>query len=403
MKNTQDAGVALRDARGVLVAAFVAAALAGCGQGDDGKAHAQGGPGGGAPPAMPVTVVEVQPRQVPVTVEAVGTTEGVREVEVRARVGGILERQLYREGEPVKAGAPLFQIERAPFEIALDQAKAALAQQQALVEQARRERDRLQSLLSDKAISQREYDTAASTLQTSDAALQSARAQVREAELNLGYTRVAAPISGIALRAQRSEGSLVSPTTDSGLLTTIAQTNPIRVRFALSESEYAQIRGARGQTVRLVLPDGSLLPTVGKLDYTGSVVDARLGTVGMRAELPNPDGALLPGQFVRAQVAVGNREAFLVPQAAVMNGEQGRFVWTVGPEGKAVPKPVQTGGWQGPDWIVRSGLAAGDKVITNNLMKIRPGAPVQAMAAAPAGAASGAAPSASAAASAASR
>jgi membrane fusion protein (multidrug efflux system) len=344
---------------------------------------------------MPVTVIEARPTRVATQVEVVGTTEGAREVEVRARVAGILQRQLYREGEVVKAGAPLFQIERAPFEIALDEARAALAQAQAQQEQGKREADRLRPLVEDRAISQREYDQALSTAKTADASLLAARARVREAELNLSYTRVNAPISGVALRAQRSEGTLVAPTTEASLLTTIAQTHPIRVRFALSESEAAQARSATGDAVHLLLADGRAYARAGKLDYAGSVVDPRLGTVQMRAEFPNPDGVLLPGQFVRVQLTTGASDAFVVPQAAVMSGDQGRFVWIIGAQNQATPKPVQTAQWQGSDWVIRSGLAAGDKVITDNLLKLRPGAPVQVApppaAAGPAGAAPAAA------------
>jgi len=363
-----------------------------CACGRQGDAQVQGGPPGGpggAPPPLPVAVVEVQPTRTPLVVEAVGTTEGAREVEVRARVSGILQRQLYREGEPVKAGAPLFQIERAPFEIALDEARAAVAQAEAQREQAERESQQLKQLVDEKFISPREHDRALSTLKGADATLQAARARVREAEWNLGYTSVTAPIAGIAQRAQRSEGTLVSPAADASLLTTIAQTNPIRVRFALSETEHAQLRNGRGNQVRLLQADGTQYKETGKLDFSGSVVDARLGTVQMRAEFANPDGALLPGQFVRVQMIVGESDAFVVPQVAVMSGDQGRFVWVIGPQNQATPKPVQTAQWQGSDWVIRSGLAAGDKVITNNLMKIRPGAPVQAM---PAGAPAPAAP-----------
>lgn len=326
---------------------------------------------------MPVEVLEARMEKVPNTVEAVGTLEGLREVEVRARVAGVLQKQMFREGEPVRAGAPLYQIERAPYEIALDAARAAVAQQEARVEQARRENTRLASLISDRAISQREADDASSTLKTAEAALLAARAQLRDAELNVGYAQVTAPIAGIAQRSQRSEGALVSPAADGGLLTTIVQTHPIRVRFALAPAEASQVRSGGAREVHLLGADGRPSKEVGRLDYAGSMVDPRLGTVQMRAELPNPAGQWLPGQFVRVQISVGDSEGFAVPQSAVMSGEQGRFVWVVGPEGKATPKPVQTGSWRGADWIIRGGLDVGDKVITNNLMKLRPGAPVQ--------------------------
>ena len=359
--------------RATLAAVAMVALLSACGRPSTPPA---GGPPGGAMPPMPVTVIEAQPRKVPVVIEAVGTLEGLREVEVRARVGGTLQQQLYREGEPVAAGATLFRIERAPLEIAVDAARAAVAQAEARAEQARRETARLASLVADRAISQREADDAASAAKTAEAALLAARAQLRDAQLSLGYTDVTSPIAGVAQRAQRSVGSLVAPAADGGLLTTVVQIDPIRVRFALSEDELAQLRQGKGRSVRLLGPDGQPLPPVGKLDFSGSVVDARLGTVPMRAEIANPGGQWLPGQFVRVQIVTGEQDAFLVPQAAVQSGDQGRFVWVMA-DGKAAPRPVVTGSWQGRDWVIRSGLAAGDAVIVDNLLKLRPGAPVQ--------------------------
>ena len=352
-----------------------------------------GGPGaGGPPPAMPVTVVELKLQKVPLTVEAVGTLEGLREVDVRARVGGVLQKQLFREGSPVRAGATLYQIERAPYEIALEAAHAAVAQQESRLEQARRENGRLASLVKERAISQREADDAASTVKTAEAALLAARAQQREAQLNVGYAHVTAPIAGIVQRSQHNEGALVSPAAaDGGLLTTIVQTHPLRVRFALAQDEAAQLRRGGGKEVHLLGADGLPSKETGRVDYAASMIDPRLGTVQMRAELPNPSGQWLPGQFVRVQITAGEQQGFLVPQSAVMSGEQGRFVWVIGPEGKALAKPVQTGAGLGTDWIVRSGVEAGDKVITNNLMKLRPGAPVQVAVAAPPAAASAAA------------
>ncbi|MFT3821946.1 MAG: efflux RND transporter periplasmic adaptor subunit [Rubrivivax sp.] len=382
-------------ARAMTVAATVTAALlAGCGRSapDGGGA---GGHGGGAMPPLPVAVVTVAPQKVPVTVEAVATIEGLREVEVRARVAGILQQQLYREGEAVKAGAPLFRIERQPMENAVESARAAVVQAEARAEQARRETGRLAALVADRAISQREADDAASTAKTADAALLAARAQLRDAQLNLGYTEITAPIAGVVQRAQRSVGTLVSPSAESGLLTTIVQLDPIRVRFALSEGEAALVRQGKGRQVRLIGADGQPAKEVGRLDFAGSVVDPQLGTVQMRAEIANPGQRWLPGQFVRAQIVTGEQDAFLVPQAAVQSGDQGRFVWVIAPDGKAAVKPVQAGPWSGSDWVIRSGLAAGDKVITNNLLKLRPGAPVQAApAGGPPGAPPGAAPAA---------
>jgi membrane fusion protein, multidrug efflux system len=353
---------------------LVAALLGGCGPSQQAPAaqtpHAAGG---GAPPAMPVGVRSVERHEVPILIESVGQAEGSKEIEVRARVTGLIEKQLYREGERVRAGAPLFTIERAPFENAVAEARAALAQEQARTEQARREAARLKPLAEQQAISQREYDDAVSTLRLAEAQLAVAQARLRDAQINLSYTTVNAPITGLTGRAEKSEGSLVSPT--DGLLTRMTQTDPIWVRFSFSESEQAQLRGGKPGAVRLLDADGKPTGAPGKLNFAGSVVDARLGTVQLRAEFPNPDLAILPGQFVRAQVQAGVEQAWLVPQAAVVSGDQGKMVWTI-VDGKATPAPVQLGSWVGADWAVREGLKNGDKVIVDNLLKLRPGAPV---------------------------
>lgn len=350
-------------------------ALSACGErGASPPAQAASAAQPGAMPAMPVTVRVVRREPVPVTVEAVGQAEGSQEVEVRARVSGLIERKLYQEGERVRAGAPLFQIERAPFEIALQQARANWAQRQAQLEQARREAQRLAPLAEQRAIAPREYDDAVSALRLAEAAVAAAQATVREAELNLSYTTVTAPITGVTGRAQKSTGALVSAGADS-LLTTVAQTDPIWVRFAFSEGELARLRQARRADVRLLGPDGRPMLTGGRLNFAASTVDPRLGTVQLRAEFANPELAVLPGQFVRAQVVAGQVDAFKVPQSAVMQTEQGRMVWVVR-DGKAAPAPVETGPWLDRDWVIYRGLADGDQVIVDNLMKLRPGAPV---------------------------
>lgn len=358
--------------------AIVAALLVvACGKDDPaaGKKAGPAGPGGAPPMAMPVAVIEAKPQRIPLTVAAVGQAEGSKEVEVRARVSGILTHQLYKEGDKVKAGATLFTIDRAPFEIALSQAAAALAQEKANIERAQREATRLKPLVEQRAISQKEYDDATSAVQTNQAQLAAAEAKVREANLNLSYTTVTAPISGVTGRAQRSEGSLVAAGTD--LLTTINVTDPIWVRFSLSESETLQLRRANGNAgVKLLLPDGSLYDVPGRLNFAASSMDLKTGTVPVRAEFPNVRLAILPGQFVRVQITTGAREGVLVPQAALAQNDQGKAVFVVTPDNKVAPRPVETDGWYGNDWVVTKGLAAGDRVIVDNLMKLRPGAPV---------------------------
>ena len=364
-----------------LSCAALALLLAGCGQGRTDAAHAAIP----AAPALPAAVLNVVPQRVPIAVESVGQVEGSKEVEIRGRVSGILLKRLYNEGDLVRAGAPMFKIDPAPFEIALAQARAQMAQEQARNDQARRESVRLKQLAEQKAISQKEYDDASSNLMLSNATLQAAQANVRQAELNLSYTDVGAPVSGVSGRAARSEGSLITAGADS-LLTTISQVDPIWVRFSLSESDLAKlpqrrlVRGAQVD-VNLILADGTRYPGKGRLNFAATQIDTRLGTQQLRAEFDNAKGQLLPGQFVRAQLVAGQRDnVFLVPQTAVMAAEAGYMVFVMDKEGKAALRPVQLGDWIGADWMVLGGLAAGDRVIVDNLLKLRPGVPVSPLA-----------------------
>jgi membrane fusion protein (multidrug efflux system) len=355
--------------------ALLALALAACSPG--GAQDKKGADAKGSPPAaIAVSAIAVAPRPVPVSFEAVGRTEGSREVQVRARVAGIIEQQLYSEGDYVKAGAPLFRLERAPYEIELAQARAALAQEAARHDLAQQEYDRLKGLADRRAISQKEADQAASQSRQSAAAVQMAQARVRQAELNLSYTAVNAPIGGITGRALQSIGTLVQPNNDSALLTTLTRGDPIWVRFGISEAEYSRLRGAKELQVKVELADGSAYPQPGKVNFAGSSVDAGTGTVQMRAELPNARLALLPGQYVRVHLIAGTQEAIVVPQTAVMQNEGGRYVWIVENQ-KAIQRQIRAGGWLGTDWTVLEGLKAGDQVIVDNLVRLRPGAPVQ--------------------------
>ncbi len=335
-----------------------------------------------------VTVQKIAPQSLPILIDVVGRAEGAREVEVRARVNGIVEARRYNEGDPVKQNATLFQIERAPFENAVAQAKSALAQDRLRLEQTQREQQRLQTLLSKRAVSQRDADDAATSAKQAESAVSASEAKLRDAELNLGYTSVTAPISGIAGRALRSEGTLVSAGTDSGLLTTIVQTDPIWIRFSLSENEFNLLRQNSGRTakVKLVGADNRELLTGGAINFTASTVDPKLGTIQGRASFANPNLSVLPGQFVRTQIVAGQQQAIAVPQSAVMQNDQGRFVWVVegaGSDAKAAQRKVDAGGWVGRDWVINSGLKQGDAVIVDNLIKLKSGTPVKPSMAAP--------------------
>ena len=359
-----------------LVAALAVslAALAGC--------NTKGTAPAAAPAAVPARVLEVQPRSVPIVVEGVGQVEGSREVEVRARVSGTLKKTLYKEGEAVTPGTTLFQIDPEPFEIALVQARSQLAQEAARNEQMRREAARMKELIGQRAISQKELDDAQSNAKLSDASLQSAQSRVKEAELNLSYTKVDAPVGGVTGRSQHSEGSLISTSGADGLLTTLSQVDPVWVRFSLSESDLAKLPGGRltrnsNPDIRLVLPDGSIYPVTGHLNFTASQIDPKLATMQLRAEFPNAKSGLLPGQFVRVQLIAGKRDnIFLVPQIAVTQTETGYLLFVLDAEGKAQLRPVKVGDWVGKDWTILDGLAKGDKVVVDNLMRLRPGTAV---------------------------
>ena len=343
---------------GLTLAAALAGGLVAC------SADKPAGPPAMGP--MPVSVLEMQPQAVPTSIEIMAQTEGARETEVRARVGGILMKRLYQEGETVKAGQPLFQIDRAPYEIALAEARAK-------AEQTGREAARLKGLAEAKAIAQKDYDDAASANAMAQAAL-------RQAELNLSWTTVTAPVAGTTGRALKSDGNLIAPT--DSLLTSIYQTNPIWVRFSLGESDLAKFPAGRVTAkdvkgVELIQGNGQKYEKPGKLNFLASNIDTTLGTQALRAEFDNADGQLLPGQFVRVRLITGERQgAYLVPQSAVLQTEMGTLVMTVGPENKVAPRPVKAGEWYGKDWVILGGLNAGDKVIVDNLIKLRPGMPV---------------------------
>ena len=321
-----------------------------------------------APPPIPVSVLAVEPTTVPNVIEVMAQAEGSKETEVRARVGGILLKRLYEEGESVKAGQPLFQIDPAPYQIALEEAQARAAQ-------TAREATRLKKLFAQQAVSRKEMDDAVS-------ADEIAQANLKAARLNLEWSTVRAPVDGVAGRANFSEGNLITTSADGGLLTGIHQVNPIWVRFGLAEADTATLPGGRlnpdaDTVVQVILGDGSVYPETGKINFLATYIDTKLGTQQLRASFDNPDQRLLPGQFLRARISTGKLEnVYLVPQAAVIQSERGFSVWVMNSEGKAVPAPVKPGFWLGKDWVILDGLQPGMKVIVDNIVKIRPSAAV---------------------------
>lgn len=368
--------------------------VAGCG---GKKAAGPGAPGAGAAPPPPqVTVVSVAPRTVPVPYELTGRIEGSREVEVRARVSGILLSRSYEEGRPIRKGQTLFQIDPSEYRAQVRAAEASLAEERAKLARSQRDVARLEPLLAAHATPRKDYDNAVSDVDEAKATVQAAQARLDEAKLNLSYTRVEAPISGVSSRAEKSEGSLVGPG-ENGLLTRISQVQPIWVRFSAADQTMRTLRdgiasgklsspGNSNLEVELVLPDGSVHPERGKVNFSDSLIDPATGSQDWRAQLPNATSSLVPGQFVRVRLlGVERPNAILVPQRAVQQSAEGKFVFVVGADGKAAAKPVVAGDWLGQDWIIESGLAAGDRVIVDGAVKVQPGGAVQVVDAASAG------------------
>lgn len=345
-----------------------------------------GGPPGGFQPA-PVSVISVESRDVPVRYEYVAQTAGYREVEVRARVTGILTQRSYREGATVQRGQSLFTIDPAPFQVALAKAEADLSVAQVRLAQAQRELARLKPVREARAISQKELDDSVSAEQVAEAEVKSLNARVNEARLNLSYTRVEAPISGIASRAAVSEGALVSG--PNVLLATVTQTDPMYVIFGVSDREHLALRrdveagrlkmpADRKFQARVKLSDGSLYDGVGALNFTDVRVNTQTGTSESRAEFSNKNNILRSGEFVRLILDGAVRpDAIVVPQRAVLESPKGKFVYVVTPDSKAEARPVEVGAWADDGWVINSGLKAGERVIVDGVMKIGPGAPVQ--------------------------
>lgn len=351
-----------------------------------------------APPAMPpieVSAITVTAQLVTNIIELPGRVQAVRTAEVRARVDGIVERRLYEEGTDVRAGTPMFQIDSRPLRAAADAAQAALRRAQAEQTNASRDVERFRPLVARNAISEQEFDAAVARAAQAEADVGSARAQLEQARLNLGYATVTAPIAGRAGRAEVTEGALVSASQGT-LMATVEQLDPMYVNFSQSSTQVLQIRrdmqsgrlrtpGVGRTRVTLILEDGSVYERSGVLDFLDQSVDPSTGTVSLRAEFPNPRRILLPGEFVRARIEAGIRpDGILIPQRAVQLSSQGASVMTIDAKGMAAPRPVKVGELRGSQWEIKSGLAPGDKVITDNLQKVQPGAPVRIAGAAPA-------------------
>ena len=337
-------------------------------------------PGASADQLLAVTVLMAKPVQLPVSLETIAQTEGAKEIEIRPRVGGILLKRLYVEGAAVKAGEPLFLIDPEPFQHVLAEAKAQFQEHTARVARAKTEENRQRQLLAKNFISQSAYDQAKADLAIAEASLQAAKARVRQAELNLSYTTVKAPVSGITGRSSFSEGTLVAA--NASLLTSLIQLAPIWVRFSFSDNDLVQLSEHLNEhnvhRVTLILPDASEYQQEGKINFAASSIDPALGTQQLRATFENIDQRILPGQFVRIRVTAGKpRNVYVVPQVAIMTSDFGRFVYLVDENNIAVQRPVTVGNWIGTNWIILNGLNPGDRVVIDNLIKLTPGKVVE--------------------------
>ena len=371
--------------RRTLAVSALALLLGACGGGSDApKVGAPAGPGGGGAPSSPeVAVITVQAQTAPLVTELPGRVEASRVAQVRARVNGIVQKRLFREGSEVKAGQLLFQIDPAPYQAAVDSAKAALAKAQANLTQARELATRYKPLADARAVSQQEYVNAQSAQSQAEAEVASAQAALRTAQLNLGYASVTAPISGRIGRALVTEGALVSAA-EATQLALIQQIDPVYVNVTQSVADVARLRQAQQATpvdlsaVRIVLEDGSELPQRGRLLFADLSVDPSSAQVLLRTEVANPGARLLPGMYVRARLVQGEiGGAMLVPQQAVTRGPQGDSALVVGADGKPAPRKLKISSASGSNWIVTDGLKPGEQVIVEGFQKMRPGGTVK--------------------------
>jgi membrane fusion protein (multidrug efflux system) len=351
--------------------------IAGCGSGEETQ----------APPPPNVSALQVKAEDTPIIEEFVGKTASSRRVEIRSRVEGFLEEISYREGSLVEEGQVLFRMDRKPFEARLNAAKASLSQQQARLANAKANLDRVKPLAEKRAVSQKDLDDAIGTYLTASAAVEGAKADLIQAELNLGYTIIYSPVTGLSSFAVKREGTYMGLGNDS-LLTYVARLDPMWVEFSVSENQILRSRQQeekgllkgpeKGELeVEIMLADGSIYQHTGQITFADASLSEETGTFLIRAEVANPEQILRPGQFVRARLkGIIRPNAIKVPRKAVQQGAQGSFVWIVNAEDKAEFRPVVTGPWHEDDWLIDSGLRDGETVVVDGALKLRAGVPV---------------------------
>lgn len=338
-------------------------------------------------PPVDVTVEQIEKKTIPAIFEYVGVVQSSHEVEIRARVTGYLETIGYLEGSFVKKDDLLFQIDPRPFQAALAKAQAQLAGEQAVLWQAQRAVKRFTPLYEQKAASQRDLDNALASQMSADAQVLAAQAQVADAEINLGFTTIRSPVSGLSSQAKYRVGSLISPSQD--MMTTISVIDPIWVMFSISEQDVLASETEIGKNrlvfpknnefeIELILADQSLFPQKGIVNFASPSYSQKTGTLMVRAVIPNPDKILKPGQFVRVRVhGATYPSAIIVPQQAVQQGKNGSFVFVVNAKNEAEVRPITPGPWVQNNWVIWEGLSPGDQVVVNGVNKILPGSAVK--------------------------
>ena len=337
-------------------------------------------------PPPEVTVMDIVQQDVPVTFEYVAQTQSSRQVNIQARVSGFLDKRVYTEGSIVKAGQVLFLMDKKPFQAQLSGAAAALARQKAAMETTRLNLERTKPLAALNALSKKDLDDATGAFESAAAAVDQAKAQLDTAQLNLSYCTISSPVAGITSAALQQDGTYINMMNSQ--LTTVAVLSPMWVNFSLSENEMHEYRNqiAKGLLispkdgnyhVEVILVDGSIFPYTGKITFAAPSYDSKTGTFLIRVNVDNPDGVLKPNQYVRARLQGAIRpKAILVPQRAVQQGAKGHFIWVLGKDNKVEPRPVVVGDWHGNDWFISQGLKAGEKIVVDGVLTLRPGAQV---------------------------
>src|SRR5882672_477552 len=343
-----------------------------------------------APPKAPtaVTTITVAAQDTPIATEYVAQTQSSQAVNIQARVSGFLEKRVYTEGAVVKSGQVLFLMDAKPFQTQVDAARAALQRNQAAAEVAKANLSRTKPLAEQNALSQKDLDDAQGQYEQSVAAVEQSKAQLEQAQLNLSYTTIRAPVTGVSSFAAVADGTYVNP--QNSQLTTVSVLTPMWINFSLSENEMERVRSdvRKGLlrlpdnlsfVVEIELVDGTLFPNTGRITFADPSYNSQTGTFLIRASVDNPEGTLRPNQYVRARLKGAVRpNAILVPQRAVQQSAQGHFVWVVNKEQRAELRPVEVGSWYNDNWFISQGLATGDQVVVDGAIRLAQGAPVKA-------------------------